>query len=183
MPDHVRAELEVYEPDLTIKEMCEQSKVPLLSFLFGPNLRRLGKDYRNRKGKRDYRKNRQTNFEVARFYLLLISSEIKSDAFRNEYTSLSDIYNAIGATRMALILSFMFYVTYNVLSPIHRGELSALYMYPALINGTIFTFAIFIIQSRRTRTGAACQSMLSNTVNWYVKRIESTAATSDGVTL
>ena len=100
----------------------------------------------------------------------MISTTVVSDTFRSEYTTLSDIYNAIGASRMALMMSFMLYVLYNALSPGHRDALIANYLYPAGINLAVFGWALAIIQSRRTRTGIACQEMLSNTANWHAAR-------------
>lgn len=167
LPEIVRTELTTYEPAINIADICEPSKIPLLHLVFGPDLRRLQKEFRNRKGKEKYRRQRQANFEVIRFYLTLISTRIPSELFKSEYTSLSDIYNAIGASRMALILSFVLYVMYNLFSPVHRLALVANALYPALINLLVFVWMLAMIQSRRTRTGAACQAMLANTAQWH----------------
>lgn len=183
LPDHVRTKLKVYEPNLDIDEMCEPSKIPLLRLIFGPDLLRLKPQFRDRTGKDRYRKNRQVNFEVIRFYLTVISTEVKSDNFRSEYTNLSDIYNAIGASRMALILSFVLYIFYNALSPAHRHGVITSYMVPLLMNVVVFGWIIAVIQSRRTRTGIACQEILSNTANWYSAQKEGPAGTNDLTTL
>lgn len=167
LPCDVQAELKAYEPTLVIDEMCEPSTLGLLPIIFGPNLPRLKAEFRNRGGKNAYRKNRQINFEVVRFYFTVISAEVKSETFKQEYTNMSDIYNAIGASRTALILSFVCYGLYNALSPVHRDALFALYAYPALINAALFIWALIVIQSRRTRTGIACQAILAHTTNWY----------------
>lgn len=167
LPSDVQTKLRAYEPMLDTNEMCESSTMPLLPLIFGPDLPRLQAPFRNRAGKKSYRKNRQVNFEVVRFYLTVIATELKSESFRQEYTSLSDIYNAIGASRTALICSFVSYVSYNALSPTHRYALLALNLYPLLINGALFLAALAIVQSRRTRTGIASQAILSHTTNWY----------------
>lgn len=168
LPCDVQTKLKTYEPSLDIDEMCEPSSIALLPIIFGPRLPRLKANFRNRSGKSSYRKNRQVNFEVIRFYLNVISTEVKSDNFRQEYTNLSDIYNAIGASRIALICSSILYVFYNFFSPVHLHALSARYMYPLIINGAIFILALRVMQSRRTRTGIACQAILSHTTNWYI---------------
>jgi hypothetical protein len=167
LPEQVLTELRAYETRLNICEMCDFSTNPLLVSVFGQHLRRLKPEFRNRKGKRAYRHKRQVNFEAIRFYLTVISTSVESDNFRNEYTNLSDIYNAIGACRTALLLSFFLYVLYNILSPAHRSALIASRMIPLLVNLAIFGFVIAIIQSRRTRLGTACQAMLSNSAYWY----------------
>jgi len=52
---------------------------------------------------------------------------------------------------MALICSFVLYVSYNALSsPTHLHALLALYIYPLLINAIIFLATLAIVQSRRT---------------------------------
>lgn len=167
LPPQVQCRLKTYEPILDTEEMCEPSRIAVLPLIFGPHLRRLKEQFRNRAGKDSYRKNRQTNFELVRFYLNVISTEVNSEYFRQEYTNLSDIYNAIGASRIALISSFVLYVFYNGLSPVHRNDLLAHYTYPLLVNGTIFMLAVAVVQARRTRTGIACQGILSHTANWY----------------
>jgi hypothetical protein len=164
----VQTKLRAYQPKLDIDEMCESSNIPLLPLIFGLSLQRLKAQFRNPEGKKTYRMNRQVNFEVVRFYLTVISTELKSDSFRQEYTSLSDIYNAIGASRMALICSFVLYVSYNVLSPIHLNALRTLFGYPLFINAIIFLLTLTIMQSRRTRTGVASQAILKHVTNWYV---------------
>ena len=182
LPVEAQEKLRAYEPTLDIDEMCESSTIPLLPLIFGPDLPRLKKRLRNRAGKKSYRKNRQVNFEVVRFYLTVIATELKSESFRQEYTNLSDIYNAIGASRMALICSFVLYVSYNLLSPYHLNALLSIYMYPMLICGLIFLTALTIVQSRRTRTGIASQAILSHTINWYVLDKKDAAEIKNSVT-
>ncbi len=161
--------LKTYEPKLDIEEMCEESNIRLLSVIFGPKLRRLKPDFRNGAGKERFRENRLINFEVIRFYFAAICADLKDDSFRQEYTCLSDIYNAIGASRTALICAFVLYLFYNFLSPIHRSDLFAAHGLPLLINGSVFLLALKVVQSRRTRTGIACQAILSHTTNWYAQ--------------
>jgi len=183
LPVNVQAKLREYEQMLDTNEMCESSTIPLLPLIFGSDLPRLKEQFRNRAGKKSYRKNRQVNFEVVRFYLTVISTELKGEGFRQEYTNLSDIYNAIGASRMALICSFVLYLSYNILSPHHWAALLSLYMYPLLINGAIFLLALKIVQSRRTRTGIASQAILSHTINWYALEKKDAMEKKDSATL
>lgn len=183
LPSEVQTKLSAYEPTLDFNEMCESSTIALLPLIFGPDLPRLKAQFRNRAGKKSYRKNRQVNFEVVRFYLAVISTELKSEGFRQEYTTLSDIYNAIGASRMAIICSFVLYLSYNILSPIHRNSLVALYMYPLLINGAIFFTAFVIVQSRRMRTSLASQAILAHTTNWYALENKDVRGAKDSSTL
>ncbi len=183
LPSDVQTKLRAYEPMLDTDEMCEPSAIPLLPLIFGPDLPRLKAQFRNRAGKKHYRKNRQVNFEVVRFYLTVISTELKSESFRQEYTNLSDIYHAIGASRMALICSFVMYVSYNALSIAQRGATLTLYIYPLLVNGAIFFTALTIVQSRRTRTNLASQAILSNTTNWYALEKKDAIEAKDSATL
>lgn len=169
LPGDVQARLRAYEPELSSNDMSETTNIRLLSYVLGPRVPRLKAEFRNRQGKDDYRRNRLVNFEVIRFYLHVICAEIESDNFRQEYTSLSDIYHAIGASRTALICSFAAYVSYNSMSPVHRAALFAPNLYPVLINGAICTLALKVLQSRRTRTGIASQAILAHTTNWYAR--------------
>src|SRR5215217_5779295 len=59
LPSDVQEKLRAYEPTLNIDEMCDQSTIPLLPLIFGPQLPRLKAQFRNRAGKDSYRKNRQ----------------------------------------------------------------------------------------------------------------------------
>lgn len=175
LPLNARTKLEEYEPEIDITEMCSQVENKLVIYLLGPGLPRLKPEYRDsrehrRENKERYRKNRQVNFEAIRFYLALISTELESDNFKNEYTTLSDIYHAIGASRVALILSFLIYASYNLFVPTHRDALLIRYGWPLMINLLIFGWAIAIFQSRRGRTSTACQAMLSHTARWYALR-------------
>jgi hypothetical protein len=172
LPDQVKEKLKAYDSKLNFEEKCEPSKIMFLSLIFTSNLRRLKPEFRNHAGKDFYRETRQNNFEIIRFYLSIISMESHTDSFKNEYTNLSDIYNSIGAARMGLVLSFILYFLYNILSPIHRHALASVYWYPLLISILVFVLAFTIMQSRRTRTGIACQAMLANTAKWYAAREE-----------
>lgn len=160
IPDKLKA----FESTIDVEEMCEESPVKVFSLNVGPKLRRLKPEFRDKASRRRYLKNRIINFELIRFYFAVICTDLKDDSFRQEYRNLSDIYNAIGASSMALACSFALYFLYNMLSSAHRAVMVG---WPLFINALISILTWIIVQYQWRRTGEACQAILSHAIHWY----------------
>jgi len=94
--------------------MIEKVKIPFINV----ELHRLKKDYRDRKGRKEYESRLRTNWEIIRYYLVHMSLQVKSTDVSKEFITLSDIYHSLGASRVALVLSYIFSIAYMIMNAI-----------------------------------------------------------------
>ncbi len=158
--------------DIDLEKMYYEVDSPF----FGNPLRRLEKQYRNKKGKQRYREKLKTNMEIVKFALNKMSGEKESSEFKNDYTSCSDIYHAIGASRTALLIGLAVYFPYNFL--IHTEDFVVkFYQMSAAISLVLALSYLLLRVLERTRTSAlfSAQAVLKHALHWYTLEEEADA--------
>jgi len=149
---------------INLEKMYDEINIPLL----GNPLRRLSRIYRNDAGKKLYRDKLTTNWAIVKFNLSLLTIEKESSEFKNEFTSVSDIYHGIGATRTSLFLGYFGFIGYNLLVHFAEWKAKTFEMILGIAIVSLISYLILrILERTRTETVTRMQSILTNGLRWY----------------
>ncbi|HCM74983.1 MAG TPA: hypothetical protein DIS90_01280 [Cytophagales bacterium] len=152
-------------------EMTEEFRLPLLRTI----LNRLKKQYRNRNGKIEYEEKLRVNWEIIRYYLIHISIHDKSTDVHREFTSLSDIFHSLGASRVAIFLSYMVCTAYIVIKALIDANSIWAKNPQSTLLGIIFITIIFwvinaILTENRSKAFISSQLFLRHSFLMFFKR-------------
>jgi hypothetical protein len=143
--------------------MCERRKLTP----FGPYALVLMKQYRTRSGRRLYQEARQTNWNIVRSYLDIVCMKTDSTVVKTEYTSISDIYHAQGATRISIIAAWVAHFGYSVFQNLGHFDEQSFAKVGALIVITLLSFVLWVIITEvRAGTYTTMHSTLRNSIVW-----------------
>ncbi|HEY0605754.1 MAG TPA: hypothetical protein VGD58_22715, partial [Herpetosiphonaceae bacterium] len=110
---------------------------------------------------------------IVRFYLNYISMKEKFPEIKQEFITLSDIYHAIGASRMALTLAYVFYLIYNIWIHAQWWINNSGRMILATLTVTFIAFVLLrVLERTRTRSFYSSQSILRHSFKWYASQID-----------
>jgi hypothetical protein len=157
-----------HKVDLKTKEMWEvstkttvRSLIPTL--IFGREFPRLKNEY----NRTEYRDAKKRNFEAVRFYLTLVSTRTGLSQFKNEYTSLSDIYHGIGASLTAVVAATAIFLLYHLSSSRRALFVPSALWWPLVFNGALVFAIVRALQATRKITLMASQAILQSAICWY----------------
>jgi hypothetical protein len=148
-----------------IADIHSERKYPIL-----PNrVLVVGKEHRTRAGRYHYSTRLERNWELVRFYLTWLCMEDKTQEFKREYTSLSDLYHAIGASRTAILMSFGVYSAYNLITHLDRFTTPQMWFaYGAMAFGTVWMLRV--LEYTRRKTQYSSLAILRHSFHWYSRR-------------
>jgi hypothetical protein len=163
-----------------VRELMKQrtGEVPVLKDWYmqkrlrpiGPSLLILRKEYRTRSGREYYRESRQRNWSLLRAYLDIVCIKTESTEFKSEYTTVSDIYHAQGASRISVLLAWVVYIAFNAIqgsSHLHQ-HLGTRVIALAVASG-IAAFFWYILTEARFGTYSTLDDTLRYTLVWLSK--------------
>ena len=167
---------------LDVEEMTEEFRIRLLH----APLHRLKREHRNPAGKRKYEARLQNHWEIVRYYLTRISANPKSSDISKEFTTLSDIYHSLGASRIAVLLAYLASITYvalrclgdaNSIWRLHLARTGQGILYITLI----FGFLNSVLTRNRDKALISSQSFLRHTYYTFFRASEQDESRSSQV--
>jgi hypothetical protein len=146
-----------------LQPMYERKKLTPI----GPYALVLKKEHRTRNGRRLYQEARQTNWNLVRSYLDVICAKSGSDVVKAEYTSVSDIYHAQGASRISIVAAWMTYIGYTIFQGLGHFDEQTPAKISLFIAVTVLTLVFWVIVTEaRAGTYATLFGTLRNTILW-----------------
>jgi hypothetical protein len=144
-------------------EMTEEFNIPILNV----KLLRLEKQYRTRNGRREFETRLRVHWEIIRYYLVQIAIQVKSTDVNKEFTTLSDIYHSLGASRVSASLAYVATIAYLVIkttidvNPIWTKSLINTGLAITIIS-LIFVFIYIVLTKNRDKTLISSQLFLQH---------------------
>jgi hypothetical protein len=132
----------------------------------------LHKQYRNRNGRESFRASRQKNWNLLRTYLDIVCIKAESMEFKHEYTTVSDIYHAQGASRISVLLAWIVYVALQGFEGLaHLKDHLAASIVAFVIVSSIAALFWFVLTEARAGTHSTLDDTLRYTLVWLSKEI------------
>lgn len=131
-------------------------------------VRKLLREFRNPEGRRTYAERAQANWYGVRSFVDIICLVSGQDEIKKEYTAISDIYHALGASRVGLALAGLTYAVYNYGAIRHEWPGSTLSTVAATgVVVVLFLGMFHLLGVNRDRTLLTAQATLKHGMLWY----------------